>query len=77
MKTVFSTIHGGKTSIPAFAFELNRNPCFVKNVSCVWSVYQEAGQHAALHNIVKSEMNLLLPSNDPDLWPARKLDTQL
>lgn len=71
MKTVFSTIRDGKTS------ELNRKPCFGKNVSCVWSVYQEAGQHAALYNIAKSEMNLILPSNDPDLWPARKLDTQL
>lgn len=77
MKAVSSTIRGGKTSIPAFAFELNRKPCVGKNVSCVWSVYQEARQHAVLYNIAKSEMNLLLPSHDPDLWPARKLDTQL
>lgn len=77
MKAVLSTIRGGKTFIPAFAFELNRKPCFGMNVSYVWSVNLEAGQHAALYNIAKSEMNLLLPSNDPDLWPAIKLDTQL
>lgn len=61
MKAVFSTIRGGKISIPAFAFELNRKPCFGKNVSYVWSVYQEAGQHAVLYNIAKPEMNLRLP----------------